>query len=204
MAIRGKTARACFDEFVAHLNKLVHATLPTNVPLEVAVPADRPTAGTLGFRGVYTVPLATKHGTIYLYLGQLLECVEDKKRAANERFHLSTRKYWYGIQLEQGGQVEPIFRWEYVSPKLPEYKDQGKRWCWRHLQMPHTVPMTKGKLDLKKCHLPSGYIVLEDLIRFLICDMGVKPPCGKTKWHKKLLDSEDKFIGTFNTKFRAP
>lgn len=201
MAILGKTARACFDTFVDHLNTLVHSTLPTKVPLDV-VALDPPTWGALEFRGRDTVPLATERGHVHLHLGQLLECSADKKRPANQRYRLSTRKYWYSLQLEEGAQVEPILRWEYVSPRLPEYADEGKRWCWRHLQMPQRLPLNKGSLDLKKSHVPSGYVILEDVVRFLICDLGVKPPCGKVTWHRRLLDSEERFHRDFNTKFR--
>ncbi|HKE13296.1 MAG TPA: hypothetical protein VKB80_00405 [Kofleriaceae bacterium] len=89
MAIRRATPRECFDEFVEHLNKLIHATLPTNVPLDVETRDDRPAWGTLVFRGAYTVPLPTKHhGIIHLHLGQLLECTQDKDRPASERWYM--------------------------------------------------------------------------------------------------------------------
>jgi len=73
---------------------------------------------------------------------------------------------------------------------LPVYKNHGKRWCWRHIQMPHIASMPQGELNFNKIHIPSGYVVIEDVIRFLITDLGVKPPCGSTKWHQKLVDSE--------------
>lgn len=141
MAIRGKTPKACFDQFVGHLNALVHATLPTKVPLDVETRADRPAAATLGFRGTYTIPLKTKrHGTVHFHLGQLLHCTEDKKQPTSDRYHLSTRKYWYRVQA-MPGQTQAIARWEYISPKM---SSPGDRHCWRHLQMPQEMEMPVG------------------------------------------------------------
>jgi len=60
--------------------------------------------------------------------------------------------------------------------------------------------MSKGTLDLDKVHLPSGYVMLEDVIRFLITDFGVKPPCGAAKWHQKLVESEKRFFREFNAR----
>ncbi len=200
MPILGKSARACFDAFVGHLNPLVHATLPTKAPLYVEVLEGRPNFAVLGFQGVYTIPLASTYGTIYVHLGQSLECTEDKKRSTNQRFQLRTRKYWYRIQRDRGGTADALVRWEYLSPTLDEYADHGNRWCWRHVQMSHEMPMPKGKLDLDKAHTPCGFVLVEDIIRFLISDLGVKPPCGKAQWHKKLIESEKKFFHEFNAR----
>ena len=123
-------ARECFDAFVDHLNPLIQATLPTQVPLEAVVLEGKPDVAALGFRGdVYTVPLPTKHGRLHFGLAQSLECVEDKEARAQERFLLKTRQYWYRIQLAEGQAAAAIIRWEYLSPTLPAYKDHGKRWC---------------------------------------------------------------------------
>jgi len=153
----------------------------------------------LGFRGTHTIPLPTKHGRVYFHLAQSLACIEDKKQSASARFRLSTRQYWYRLQRDDG-QSDALLRWEYLSPTLPVYKDHGKRWCWRHIQMPHVVSMPHGELNFNKIHMPSGYVVIEDVIRFLITDLGVKPPCGKTTWHQKLVDSEKKFFREFNAR----
>jgi hypothetical protein len=198
MAIRGKTPKVCFDKFVGHLNPLIHATLPTRVPLEVETRQDRTGTATLAFRGVYTIPLRTRRGVVHFHLGQLLQCSEDKKRGANERFHLSTRKYWYRVQADPN-HAPAILRWEYISPKMSGAED---RHCWRHLQMPHELEMPAGTLDLDKAHLPTGYVFIEDVIRFLIDDLGVKPPCGGA-WHRLLVDSEKKFHDEFNTKIKG-
>lgn len=200
MPILGKSARACFDAFVGHLNPLVHATLPTKAPLYAEMVEGKPHFAVLGFQGVYTVPLASIHGTLHLHLGQLLECTEDKKRSTNQRFQLRTRKYWYRIQRDPGGIADAIVRWEYLSPTLDEYANHGNRWCWRHVQMSREMPMPIGKLDLNKVHTPCGFVLIEDIIRFLISDLGVKPPCGKVQWHKKLVESEKQFFSEFNAR----
>lgn len=60
--------------------------------------------------------------------------------------------------------------------------------------------MQKGRLDLDKVHTPCGFVLDEDIIRFLISDLGGKPPCGKTRWHKQLIESEKMFVSEFNAR----
>ena len=43
------------------------------------------------------VPIKTRLGRLYFYLGQALEAVEE-----GERFRLRTREYWYRIQQGPG------------------------------------------------------------------------------------------------------
>jgi hypothetical protein len=199
VAILGRTPRACWNAFIEHLNPLVHGTLPTHVPFDVTVLGTEGDQAILGFRGTYTIPFKTRRfGEIHVHIGQSLRCTSDSKRSANERYKLGTRKYWYRIQSEVGNKADAIVRWEYVSPTLPEYADHGKRHCWRHMQMSHDLPLPKGKLDLDDAHLPSGYVFIEDVIRFLISDLGVKP--SDDDWHDTLIASERKFWHEFITK----
>lgn len=136
---------------------------------------------------------------MHFHLGQLLECTEEKKPPANDRYYLSTRKYWYRVQAAPG-QAQAIARWEYISPRM---LSTGDRHCWRHLQMPQELEMPVETLDLDKAHLPTGYVIVEDVIRFLIDDLRVRPPCGD-EWHERLVKSEVSFHDKFNTKVKGP
>lgn len=49
-----------------------------------------------------------------------------------------------------------------------------------------------GAIDLNKAHLPTGWVTIEEVIRFLIVALGVDPPCGQ-EWPKKLAESQRAF-----------
>jgi hypothetical protein len=40
-------------------------------------------------------------------------------------------------------------------------------------------------------HIPTGWVTVEEIIRFLISDLGVKPK--EQDWEKELRDSEELF-----------
>ncbi|HKE13297.1 MAG TPA: hypothetical protein VKB80_00410 [Kofleriaceae bacterium] len=54
---------------------------------------------------------------------------------------------------------------------------------------------------MDKSHVPTGFLLFEDLIRFLINDLGVRSP--RKTWHQRLIDSEKRFHQEFNTKIKG-
>jgi hypothetical protein len=51
-------------------------------------------------------------------------------------------------------------------------------------------------MNFNRLHTPSGYVVIEDVLRFLINDLGV---VAQTKsWHDTLIASEKQFKENFN------
>jgi hypothetical protein len=61
-----------------------------------------------------------------------------------------------------------------------------------------------NNLDLNKAHVPTAYVTIEEIIRFLIVDLGIKPPCGET-WGAELARSERQFYEDFSGKrYHAP
>ena len=67
------------------------------------------------------------------------------------------------------------------------------------MQLPATLDAGNGTLDLNKAHLPTGWVTIEEVIRFLIVDLDVQPPCGDD-WPAKLRVSEDAFFQDFTGK----
>ncbi len=65
---------------------------------------------------------------------------------------------------------------------------------------PATVPLGDGHLDLDKAHVPTGWVTIEEVIRFLIVDLGVEPPCG-SDWVQCVTKSETRFYQEFTGKF---
>jgi hypothetical protein len=54
-------------------------------------------------------------------------------------------------------------------------------------------------LDLNRAHVPTGWVTIEEIIRFMIVDLGVKPPC-RSRWPEVLVASERKFFEEFTSK----
>jgi hypothetical protein len=46
--------------------------------------------------------------------------------------------------------------------------------------------------DLDKIHIPTGWVMIEDLIRFLIYELRVEPR-SEFRWDQELVKSEEKF-----------
>jgi hypothetical protein len=51
-----------------------------------------------------------------------------------------------------------------MSPRHVKYED--KRWCWRHIQFDGSKDLDGGRMNFDRLHTPSGYVVIEDVIRF--------------------------------------
>jgi hypothetical protein len=186
MPILGRTPEECFKRFRAHVAKLVAATLPTeSVPV---LYEGRGPHRVLSFRSgaCTTIPLRTRFGLLHFYIGQSLKAVKE-----GEEYRLETHEYWYRLQVEAGTDQNAFLRWEYKKSLVADEPN----YCRNHIQ----IAATTSGIDLKKVHIPSGWTTMEEVIRFLIMDLGVKPPCGDN-WPKKLADSEKAFFTEFTSK----
>lgn len=188
MPITGRTPAECFSQFRDHLAGLVADTVTTKHPLTQKDDRNRTI---LGFRQgkLVGVPLDTRFGRVYFYLSQSLRTV----RQQDGRHRLETRQYWYRVQADPSPGKQAILRWEYDAETD---KDKHAR---HHMQMPAEVSIGKGVLDLDKAHLPTGWVTVEEVIRFLIVDLEISPPCGDD-WPQKLQASETKFFQEFTGK----
>ena len=188
MPIVERTPRACFDVFTNHVSRLVAATITDRYPI-LSIPTE--TKLKLSFRSGSEVaaPIETaRHGRLFFYLGQALEAVPE-----DDGFRLQTRQYWYRIQEDSTYQSDALIRWEYDATTG---RDRHAR---HHTQIASEVEFGDGTLNLNKAHLPTGWVTFEEVIRFLIHDLGVVPPCGDV-WPEKLEESERKFYEEFSSK----
>lgn len=130
------------------------------------------------------VPLRTKYGDMGLYLGQRCET-----QLRDGEHQVATVAYQYKLyapdSFRPGDERDAMLRWEYVR-----HWPEDKRWCRHHLQGPINLPLGGGVL-LQHLHLPTGYVVLEDVIRFCINDLEVVPLDGG--WHDVLEESYELF-----------
>jgi hypothetical protein len=176
------------------MRRLVVRTIPVpgHIRLEVTFTG---TTGTLEFvrgNGVATaVPLDTDYGRVYMTLTQLLEAVRDGRK-----YRLTTKGYAYRLLNSSEPTSDAVVRWEYVSDA-----DRDK-WCRHHVQVAVAVALGNGAIDLNRKHAPSGWITIEELIRFLIHDLGVTPV--DDQWPAALEESEREFFENFTSKRYKP
>lgn len=187
--IEGATPEDAADRFVRHLNDVLSKTV-THYRLrrvrakgyfQIAFEEEDAPAG--------QAPLKTRFGTIWLYIGQL--CETRSHTISRRRAHrLQTREYKYTLTHEDDKQ--PVFRWEYV--RYPTKTSAA--WCRHHLQGPLPVPLLASKpLTLDDLHLPTGYVPIEEILRFCISDLGVRP--RQRDWHEVLEESYRQFREEF-------
>jgi hypothetical protein len=195
LPIIARTPAGCFRLFEKHVRKLVADTVTRTHPVNRLFVTGE-TRMTLSFRegsDTIAVPIKTKFGRLYFYLGQALEAVEED----DGRFRLRTRQYWYRIQDSPDLKTKALLRWEYDT----ETADDA--YCRHHSQIKRDLPFGEGVLSLDDAHLPTGWVLMEEVIRFLIVELGHKPPCGK-KWSAILKASERAFYEEFTGKRYKP
>ena len=187
MPLTGRTPRDCYEPFREHVSKVLCETLHAT-----AVVAVEPRANTDRFTLLLRppgamIPLDTRLGRLHLHIAQALEAERLGRRKG---YILRTRQYWYRLHETADLRKEALIRWEYDRDALPKDAPRPPR---NHVQMAGALTRAGGDaLDLNKLHVPTGWVLLEAVIRFLIADLGVKPPCGD-KWPGILVRGEELF-----------
>jgi len=188
---------AAFKKFEAHVQRLVGQLLPTQQPVNLIGASGDDYTAYLGFAPSPgstrpTVALDTTHGRVQFYFRQELHAEHEKGNG----FRLTTRRYWY--HLYKGDTIDAFMRWEYVDRKL----EPEARYPRHHLHIHEVVLPIDGSsagIDLKKTHLPTGWVTLEEVLRFLINELGVTSSCGD-RWDQELRDGERRFYEEFTSK----
>jgi hypothetical protein len=177
----GATLKDAAHEFCEALNRVLNTTV-TKARLVEFGPKDQPNARRLvTFRQAgspMTATLNTRFGPMGLHIGQVCDSVETQQ---GRRF--VTAEYRYTLTPE--GVDEALLRWEYIrQPEGP--------WCRHHLQ--GRVPLALGRgepVSMNALHLPTGYVTIEEVLRFCIVDLGVAPLSNE--WDAILTTSYEKF-----------
>lgn len=192
MPIIERAPDACFKRFAAHVRELVAETLTRRHPLALYQRGERLMGFSFREREPVAVPIETRFGRLHVYLGQLLEAIPEGKQ-----FRLRTRRYWYRLQAAPELTAKALIRWEYDADMA---RDGPAR---HHVQLPAYLAAGTSELDLDKLHLPTGWVTIEEVIRFLIIELGVDPPCAAA-WPTVLGDSERAFFEEFTGKRYKP
>lgn len=186
MAITGRSLGEAAARFRDHLNSVLAKTL-TQIPLSLMVFEGKSQA-MLSFRrdgGPIGVLLKSGFGPVHLWVGQTCGVAE----VAGNKHRLYTARYRYTLTI--GESDEPLLRWEYEK-KRPNVT---ALWCRHHLQGPIAFKVGDQTVALNDWHLPTGYVPLEEVIRFCIVDLRVEPLFPD--WDAVLNDSYQRFKNEF-------
>ena len=179
MPITGSSLGEAAQNFCDHINFVLSRTV-TQTHAVVVPGSDR---FQVTFRQAGQLALArlnTRFGPIRLYFGQVCDSV-----VRNDGLHeLYTFQYKYALYPEGGD--DPIIRWEYEREPPP-----GKQSCRHHVQGPVEIHINESTVSLNEIHLPTGYMTFEEVLRFCIVDLGVKPL--HEDWDRTLRDSYESF-----------
>jgi len=167
VAFEGRTPAAAVQLFCDHLNRLLNTTLTrarlgfAGEPGHRAVVDIRLKEGVDSFVGLKTAG----YGLVFLQLAQLV----TTEAVGRRRHQLRTVRYRYS--LSGNPEHDALVRWDYSH----EQEHGFKPWCRHHIQGSLEVRLPGGVAHLNEFHLPTGYVVIEDIVRFCIVDLGVKP-----------------------------
>lgn len=193
MPFEGRTPREASQACKESLNRLLSHTI-THRPLIVMIDR-RSEVIKINFRQdglVTTTRLQTRYGPMELFVGQTYDTVDGQ----HERERLRLIEYRY--TLTPAGFDDPLFRWEFV--RAPS---SGSFWCRNHLQGPISVNVGGRSVNLNDWHLPTGWVPIEEIIRFCIVDLGVSPLDTSVDanvvpgWHTRLTESHERSASSY-------
>lgn len=181
MPITGRTPENCFKDFLAHMQQLTSATISRTAQLRLDVRGNN--LASLSFREgnrILAVKLKTKPENLFFSLSQNIEAKAEKGD-----YRLTTKTYGYRLLPSAVITDQALIRWEFEP--MPNDGPPA-----HHIQSYATT----GKLDLNRLHVPTGRVMIEHVIRFLIVELEHKPPCGD-EWPNVLEKSERKYFEHF-------
>ncbi|SRR5712692_1322542 len=183
MPLTARTPREAFRIFQDHLNGVLNKVL-TRYRLRFVVSGVKQDQASLAFFNARSISIAIPlpPSPRYLYLGQELKAIPEGKE-----YVLRTLKYGYRIQRTALLQDEAEVRFEYVSREM----EPSARYSRHHVQFHRDYHTVHEDFSPTKLHIPTGWVTIENVIRFLITDLGI-PPLIET-WEEELRESEEQF-----------
>jgi hypothetical protein len=171
-----------FRAFRDHISKILNKTI-TDAPLSLVDYKNRPSAQ-FSFRDERDVATAAPlfNSRLFLAVSQQLEA----EPLAPKRWRLRTLEYRYHLLESPDPNGRWIVRWEYVSRKRRH--DLHPR---HHVHIAAQVHTSAASLDFDHIHLATGWVTVEEVIRFLIHDVGIEPKVHN--WDELLISSEKLF-----------
>ena len=151
-----------FREFREHIGHLLNTTV-TDARLSLLHTQDKPYA-TVTFRDdddIATAAPLRAGSRLFLFLSQDLIVEEQQDRT----WKLRTITYTYHILEARHPDSRWFVRWEYVSRARREMHSPR-----HHVHVPCKIETADGIWDLDALHLSTGWVTIEEVIRFLITE----------------------------------
>lgn len=194
MPIYGRTLREAATTFEHHLNALLTKTI-TLTPIQFL---EFPHRGQVIFgfprqgRPRGSIELATKYGLMELYLGQTCDAVEDE-----DARQLRLRTISYEYDLRPVAMDDHLVRWEFVR-----FPGRRSRWSRHHVQGQISIDILDDNnqiqsVNLNDWHLPTGWVPIEEVIRFCLHDLEARALSAPEEWHLALIESYETFRPDF-------
>ena len=181
MPLRSADPVGAFVQFRDHLNGVFHRTI-TPRPLVFIILDQNKSEALISFRDSGEVASASVGQDLHLEFSQLLKAVPD-----GGEYALRTIKYRYAIFRDDTLQSDPIFRFEYESPSMqPDFP-----YCRNHLHLHPDFDDGIVGISPSELHIPTGWVTIESVIRFLIAELAVAPLSAS--WREVLQESEEQF-----------
>jgi hypothetical protein len=180
--LTGDRPAEVFRNFRHHISGLINQTI-TDAPLSLTHRKDSVFAQ-FAFRDNADFPVAAPlfSGGLFLAVSQQLRVEQQPDKT----WKLRTLEYTYHLLEGSSPDSKWIIRWEYVS-HIQRRNEHSRH----HVHIATVVDTPAGKMDLDKLHLSTGWVTIEEVIRFLVAEMGVKPKISD--WDDQLLESEELF-----------
>ena len=185
MPIEAPTLPAAAKTLQDHLNDLLTRTLTETRLIVFRVPNSSVVSVSFRQKGKpSSAELKTSRGRMSLELWQTCAGVPARRPGYVQ---LQTIRYRYALTVKDA--EEPMLRWDYEK-----VRPAAKSWCRHHFQGCLPLPEPFG-VALNELHVPTGYTLIEDVIRFCIDDLGVR--ARSPDWEDLLEESERKFKEEF-------
>jgi hypothetical protein len=196
MPTTGRSLEEAAKKFTDHLNGVLNTTLTESRLRFTSVRGEpRVSIGLASRAGrLEQARFNSDYGWLALSLFQNCASVIN----ADGVHELRLTEYWYCLS---DGEGESFLRWEYRGD-YPTREDwpanQGKSekdWVEpkyyprHHTQVETTFDRNSRIFDLDRLHIPSGYVPIEDVIRFCIEDLGARFRHRMSDWHAVLENS---------------
>jgi hypothetical protein len=170
LLIEARTAKECFDAYRDDVAHLVSNTISHRYPIRAVALDGELNRRRLSFwhhTQAVAIPLATRFGRLYFYFNETLGVREY--RSSLRPIILA---YAYRLQIGPEVTSRALVRWEYAAGV--------NRLRRHHLHADGRLddPTLRLPLDLDKLHLATGPVAIDDIVRFLVADLGHRPPCG--------------------------
>ena len=100
------------------------------------------------------------------------------------QFKVKTTSYIYSLLSKCNGEIREVLEFHWHPKSTPKLK-------WPHL---HILGTLHSDEDIRKVHFPTARFCIEDFIRLLIRDFGVKPRLTHSVWREILTRNKQAFM----------